>query len=226
MQELLSHVTIHVPDKIYLKDPESSKLGRKIIAGSIELLDELGFEQFTFRKLSDRIGSTEASVYRYFDGKHKLLLYLISWYWGWMEYRLAFSLANIESPYERLERAITVLTSAVQEDNNFSHINEAKLYHIVISESSKAYLTREVDEENENGMFRGYKVLVKRVAEVIGEINPEYAYPRMLISTVIEGAHKQRYFTKHLPGLTNVVDGEDAIATCYKDLVRKAIQAQ
>ena len=91
-----------------------SDLGRSIISNSIVLIDKIGFEDFTFRKLANEIGSTEASVYRYFENKHKLLLYLTSWYWSWMEYRLVFGLANISSPIERLDRAIKILTEDVK----------------------------------------------------------------------------------------------------------------
>ena len=86
MKSLLSKVSITVNDRIYLKDPESSELGLKILKGSIDMIDEMGLEAFTFGKLAKRIGSTEASVYRYFESKHKLLIYLTAWYWAWMEY--------------------------------------------------------------------------------------------------------------------------------------------
>lgn len=224
MQNLLSKVSIKVNEQVYLKDPETSELGIRIIVGSIDLIDEIGFENFTFRKLSTQISSTEASIYRYFESKHKLLLYLTSWYWAWLEYRLVFGLANIESPKDRLERAIGILTERVQEDDDFSHINKIKLDRIVISESSKAYLTREVDAENRVGLFAVYKQLVARVSDIILEINPKYKYPHMLVSTVIEGAHLQRYFAEHLPRLTDVVPGEDAISECYKEVVFKSIQ--
>ena len=45
----------------------------------------------------------------------------------------------------------------------------------------------------------------------------------MLISTIIEGAHSQRYFADHLPRLTDVVAGEDAVPTFYSELAIKAI---
>ena len=223
MFELLSKVSIQVNDNIFLKNPESSELGRRIISGSIDLIDEMGFEVFTFRKLGQQINSTEASIYRYFENKHKLLLYLTSWYWGWLEYHLVFRTANIHSPYERLEKAIATLTEQLTDDNSFTHINKVKLYHILISESSKAYLTKAVDVENKEGFFTGYKKLVARVSEIILEINPDYKYPHMLVSTVIEGAHHQRYFAKHLPKLTDVVKGEDSITEFYKNIVLKAI---
>ncbi len=135
---VLPNISIQVNDHIYLKSPESSELGRKIVTEGINLMDELGFESFTFRKLAVKIESTEASIYRYFESKHKLLLYLTNWYWAWMEYRLMFGMANILNPKERLSRAITLLTEEVNEDSDFSHINEVKLNRIVIADSSKS----------------------------------------------------------------------------------------
>ena len=55
---------------------------------------EIGFESFTFKKLAAKIESTEASVYRYFENKHKLLIYLVSWYWNWVEYRLDMEITH------------------------------------------------------------------------------------------------------------------------------------
>ena len=71
MERLLPNISIRVNPSIYLKDPESSDLGRRIITGSIDMLDEMGLECFTFKKLGAKIKSTEASIYRYFESKHK-----------------------------------------------------------------------------------------------------------------------------------------------------------
>lgn len=224
MKQLLSSVNIKVNQNIYLKNPESSELGKKIITGSIDLINEVGFEAFTFKKLGQAIGSTEASIYRYFESKHKLLLYLNCWYWSWTEYKMMFGLANISSPEERLRKAILLLTQEVSEDNSFMHINELKLNQIVISESSKTYLTKEVDQDNKLGAYAVQKQLVQRVSDIILEINPRYKYPHMLISTVIEGAHLQRYFAEHLPRLTDTSDKDDYITAFYIELVFKAIE--
>ncbi|MCW8897527.1 MAG: TetR/AcrR family transcriptional regulator [Flavobacteriales bacterium] len=224
MKQLLSSVNIKVNENVYLKNPESSELGKKIIAGSIDLINEMGFEAFTFKKLGQAIGSTEASIYRYFESKHKLLLYLNCWYWSWTEYKMMFGLANILSPVERLRKAILLLTQEAGEDNSFMHINELKLNQIVISESSKAYLTKEVDQDNKLGAYAVQKQLVQRVSDIILEINPTYKYPHMLISTVIEGAHLQRYFAEHLPRLTDTSDKDDYITAFYTELVFKAIE--
>ncbi len=224
MLDLLSKITIQVSDQIYLKDPESSDLGKRIITGSIDMIDELGFESFTFGKLAAHIQSPEASIYRYFENKHKLLLYLTAWYWGWMEYRLVFGLANINSAQERLEKAILILTEQVTTDSSFLHVNEVKLNRLVIAESSKSYLTKDVDEENKDGVFMGYKQLVARIANIILEINPSYQYPHMLVTTVIEGAHHQRFFATHLPSLTNVSKDNDSVTSFYLNMVNEVIK--
>ncbi len=223
MQKFQAKITINVNDKVYIKTPLSSELGKKILAGSIDLIDEIGFEEFTFKKLAKHISSTEASVYRYFESKHYLLIYLVLWYWGWQEYRLLMRLTNIDDPKERLKRAITVLTEKIEKDTAFSQIDEVKLNRIVISESSKAYFNKAVDEDNKLGFFSQYKEVVKRVSDIILEINPTFKYPHMLVSTVIEGSHHQRFFAEHLPRLTDVVEGEDAVTNFYIELVLKKI---
>ena len=226
MDSILSKISIQVNSSVYLKDPESSELGRKIVTRGIDMMDNLGFEDFTFRKLAKEIKSTEASIYRYFESKQKLLLYFTAWYWSWTEYKLLFRLTNIESPKERLKKSIFLLTEEVKEDNDFSHINEVKLNRIVISEASKVFLNKEVDADNKEGVFSEYKGVVQRVSDIILEINPTYKYPHMLVSTVVEGGHNQRFFSEHLPRLTDTVEGEDAITCFYYQLTFRAIDAE
>ena len=104
MKDLQIH--INVSQETYLKDPNASELGRMIVSNSIELIDELGFEAFTFKKLGNKIGSPESSIYRYFESKHMLLIYLTYWYWSLVEYKLVFAITNLKSPKEKLVKAL------------------------------------------------------------------------------------------------------------------------
>jgi AcrR family transcriptional regulator len=183
------------------------------------MINNLGFEDFTFKKLGLEIGSNESSVYRYFESKHALLVYLINWYWSWIEHKLVFATLNVPSVEARLTQAISILTVEVTEDNSFSYINEVLLNKIIITESSKAYHTKAIDSENQKGYYKTYKRVVQRVSDFVSEINPTYEFPHMLISTVIEGAHHQRYFSKHLPALTDFEEGKNNIVRFYIDLV-------
>ncbi len=221
---MINTIGILVNERTYVKDPSTSDLGKSIVEGAIDLIDQMGFEAFTFRKLAQHIGSTEASVYRYFESKHRLLIYLSCWYWRWLDYRIVLATTNIDSAEERLNRTINVLMQQVEQDSDFSHIDEVKLNRIIINESSKAYLNKHVDEENEDGFFLDYKSLVARMASIIQEINPDYKYPRMLVSTFIEGAHIQRYFAEHLPRLTDVIEGEDFVTDFCRETIFKAIK--
>ncbi len=222
MENLQIH--IEVSSALYSKNPDSSELGRKIVSNSIEMINELGFESFTFKKLGVLINSPESSVYRYFKNKHALLVYLTAWYWSWTEYQLAFATSNITSPKERLLKSIDILTKPILIDNSFTYINEILLSEIVFSESIKTYHTKYVDEENKKGCFKPYKKVVQRVSDIVLEIVPDFKYPHMLISTVIEGAHQQKYFAEHLPALTDVKKGKDTITEFYTQLVFKVIE--
>lgn len=206
---------IKIDKQLFIKDPHSSELGEKIVQFSIILIDEIGFEAFTFKKLAEKIQTTEASIYRYFENKYKLLLYLFSWYWNWMEFKILHSTHNISSPEERLRMSIELISEPISKDSSFEHIDEIALYKIVISESAKVYLSRNVDEINQLGLFSSYKRLCRKVADIIHEINPEYEYARALISTVMESAHNQKYFADHLPSLTEIPSSNKHLTTDF-----------
>ena len=59
---------------------------------------------------------------------------------------------------------------------------------------------------------------------MIQAINPNYPYPNMLVTTVIEGSNQQRYFGQHLPKLTNSSADTDIVEQFYQDMIFKAIQ--
>ncbi|MFC2124018.1 TetR/AcrR family transcriptional regulator [Bacteroidota bacterium] len=217
-------IQIKISPELYLKNPDPSELGRNIVSSSIELINELGFEAFTFKKLGEKIGSPESSIYRYFESKHTLLVYLACWYWSWMEYKLVFKTINVDSPRHKLKEAVKMLTQPITVDKSFSYIDEGLLDKIIITESVKAYHTKNVDSENERGYFKAYKQVVKRVSDIILEINPKFEFPRMLISTIIEGAHHQRYFAEHLPSLTDVNHKKDSVSDFYTQMVFKVIE--
>ncbi len=152
MEQLLSNIKIQVHEKLFVKDPETSALGKKIIQESILLIDDIGFEDFTFKKLGEKMGSNESSVYRYFKNKHKLLVFLSSWYWSWMEYRLVFATSNFANPLDKLKKAIAIVAGAVEDDHKSVHINSI-LNKIIIAEFARVLLTKEVEQENKKGFY-------------------------------------------------------------------------
>ena len=206
MQSVLSNLKIHVNENIHVKNPETSALGKKIIQESIILIDEIGFDNFTFKKLGEKIGSNESSIYRYFENKHKLLVYLSSWYWSWIEYKLVFSTTNVENPLEKLKKAITIVTEQIKDDQSTEHIDERILNKIIIAEFIKTLHTKEVDEENKAGFFVIYQRVINRIAKIVLEVNPDFEFPNSLVSTIVEGALHQHFLKIHFQTITDCND--------------------
>ena len=198
-------ISIKQISKLYVRNPEESELGKKIVSESVSLIARIGFEEFTFKKLAIAIKSTEASIYRYFENKHKLLIYLISWYWAWLEYLIDYKTNNISDPEKKIKIIIKIIAeTSSKDDPNSPHIDESLLHKIVVAESAKAYLTKNVDSENKAGLFANYQSLCKTISEIIKKINPSFPYPRAMASNLIETAHEQIFFSQHLPGLSDV----------------------
>lgn len=202
-------IKISLNEGIYLKDPQESALGRNIIKHSILLIEEVGFETFNFKKLAHEMGSTEASVYRYFENKHALLIYLVSWYWAWVSYLIKINTMNIDNPKARLKIIINSFVSAAVDNPNTEFVDEGKLHRIIVAEASKTYRTKEVDVENVKGFFANYKQLITSVAKVMLEINPTFEYPYALASSLFEMSNDHLYFSKHLPRLTDIKEREN-----------------
>lgn len=203
---MLPVLKFNLNEKIYVKDPESSDLGRKILQESILLIDEVGFEHFTFKKLGERIGSNESSIYRYFDNKHKLLVYLSSWYWSWLNYRIHLAIMNIEDPLVKLKKAVVIVTEKVEDDSTTEYINESVLNRIIISEFTKVLLTKEIETENKEGFFLVYKQVINHVVNLMVDVNPDYIFAKSLASSVVEGALHQHFLRNHLKTITNCND--------------------
>lgn len=216
---------ITVNDKLFIRDPEGTETGKQIVKNSIDLIYQLGFEQFTFKKLATEIGSTEATIYRYFENKHRILLYIMNWYWSYLEFLVDYRLQNITDKKTRLKLIVDLLTHELPESTGKLDYNKKFLNKIVIAESSKAYLVKDVSEINKNAAFKPYKDLCAKIADVIKAYNPKYKYPRSLSSTVIEASHQQQFFSEYLPRLTDAPSSGKANFTSdfLEDLLFKVL---
>lgn len=219
---------IRIPSgtKLALRDPEDTQLGRTIVREGLVLIHHLGLEQFTFKKLAVEINTTEASIYRYFENKHRFLLYLLTWYWTYIDYLVVVQLRNMDDSSLKIRKVIELLVKDLPEDLGHTGFDNHALHQIVISESSKAYLVHEVDAINQERLFKPYKDLCARIAQLFTEFNPDYPYTRSLSSTLLEMAHFQYYFMLHLPSLTDFGGdkNEDLLIQYLENLVFSALE--
>lgn len=203
---MLAQVKINVSEKLFLKDPESSELGKKILEQSVELIEQIGFEEFTFRKLGLKIASNESSIYRYFESKQKLLLYLSSLFWGFKEIKMQYESHNIKDKKEKLEVILNIVFEDLELNERYNYIDVNKLQNIMITDFSKSYLTKNVDENNKEGYFLVYKRVVLILNEAIKDYNSNYLYPKSLANFVIEGVLHQSYINNHFKKITDISD--------------------
>ena len=202
-------IKFDLSDSLFLKDPQDTELGRRIIKHGIVLIDDIGFEAFTFKKLAVEIASTEKSIYRYFENKHYFLLFLTSWYWEWVRFLIEINIKKIESPHKKLKIAIKYLFLATAENPMNKYINENLLHKLVIKEGGKAYHIIGVDDEYKAGLFSSYKSLVKLVSDIILEIDSDFPFSVSLASNLFEMANNQIYFAEHLPHLSSLKPGKN-----------------
>jgi AcrR family transcriptional regulator len=204
-----AYLKIKMNENLFLRNPEETDLGKKIIQHAIILIYEIGFEAFTFKKLAQEIGTTEAGIYRYFENKHLLLTFIVDWYWSWQEYRIALHNKNITNPTQKLIKAIYILSETVVDDISTPYINERLLYDIVMSEGAKAFLTKHVNEYNKAKLFKPYKDLCSSIADLINACNPTYVQAHSLATTILEMSHSLNYYKKNLPSLTDFGELQD-----------------
>lgn len=211
---------------LYLRDPELSELGRSIIKEGIVLFYELGYEDFTFKKLAAKIGTTEASIYRYFENKHRLLTYVITWFWAMLEYQLMFYTNNMTDAKEKINIAIELLTFRVDGHFITEGVSKEMLSKIIITEGNKSFLNRNVTVDNQAMLFKPYKDFCHKIAELFLEYRKDYKYPHSLASSLIEIAHHQLYFKDHLPRLTDFpnANNSDELVVFLKQLVFKNLE--
>lgn len=215
-------------ENLFLRNPEETDLGRKIIQNGIKLIHQIGFESFTFKKLAKLIGTTEAGIYRYFENKQLLLIYIVDWYWSWQQFRITYYSNNCKTSREKLLKAIDILSEPVVDDVSTPYINEYLLYEIVMSEGAKAYLTRNVIKYNEAKLFKPYKDLCLTISNLITNCNSQYQYPRSLATNIIEMSHSLNFYKKNLPNLTdtNLVKDTDFITRFIEEMVFATIKPE
>lgn len=202
------NIVIDINNTIYIRNPLETALGKKLICHSIQVMDEIGFEDFNFKRLATHMGSTEASVYRYFENKYKLLSYLVAWYWDYMHFMILMDIRNMDDSRSKLRRIIETLVNSINNATAPEYIDQTKLHRIVVENASKVYHNKQVDALKKEGFYTNLLKLVKTISSVIQEVDPTYLYPVALANNVIDISLNNEYNILHLHKLTDVADAD------------------
>lgn len=199
-------ITIKVNPRTYLRDPSETQLGRKIIMHAISVLSETGFHCFNFKQLAKEMGSTEASIYRYFENKHFLLIYLTSWYWDYLDYLIMINTRNIQNPNERLKLAIKTMVEGSTEASPVDYIDQKKLHRIVVEHSTKVFHNKKIDMTDRCGLFKNFTNLNKNIASLISACNENFKYPHSLATNLVKLAIDHTYYAEHMCAITEITN--------------------
>ena len=205
----MSHIHLRPDPALSLKDPETSELGRSILADGLVLMNELGLEAFTFKKLAAHIGSTEVSLYKYFPNKHRLLQYYFQLYWLWLRRVCGRHAEKARDPREALDHVVEAICGVWPKGLPPMQIDPGALRLLLINEGMKSYLHKNVDDDNARRLFMPYKELSAFVAELMVACRKDVPMPRSFATTVIETAHSLPFAMEHLPSLTELSSRKD-----------------
>ncbi|MFZ1691838.1 MAG: TetR/AcrR family transcriptional regulator [Flavobacteriales bacterium] len=207
----MNNVHLHLrPDtSLSLKDPEATELGRSMLIGGLELMNELGLEAFTFKKLADHIGCTEVSLYKYFPNKQRLLQYYFQLYWLWLRQVCGRLAERANDPRESLEDVVEAICGVWPKELPQVQLDPQALRTLVIEEGMKSYLHKNVDQDNARRLFLPYKELSAFLAERLVACRADVPWPRSFATTVIEMAHSLPFAMEHLPSLTELSSRKD-----------------
>jgi hypothetical protein len=133
---------------------------------------------------------------------------------------------NIDDPVEKLRKIIEAISDPLKDSVTHGYLDLPSLHEIVIAESPKAYLTKEVDKENKEGFFTNFKRICERLSTCINEINANFGYSRTLASCIVENAHQQLFFAAHFPKLTNIEGGGAELSNLLNTMVLNTIQSE
>ncbi|MCE2963502.1 MAG: TetR/AcrR family transcriptional regulator [Chitinophagales bacterium] len=201
---MVANFSFHINPHLFKKNPEESAIGREIVSNSIDLINNLGIENFTFKKLATKIQHTEATIYRYFENKQMLLLYIVSWYWHYLDFLIDYKIQNLAEPKQKIQEIISILSQNLSETKLTSYYNMAAIFEIVIREGNKVYLHTEVKEINKIQLYKPYKDLCEKISLLFQTYNSSYKFSHSLASTLVETSHLHIFFTENLPRLTDV----------------------
>ena len=194
-----------VPDpSLHHRDPAASAVGERILKQGLFLMNELGLEAFTFKKLTEYAECTEATIYAYFPNKQRLLQYYFQLYWMWLDTHCQQQGRSLADPWKRVQGDIRALCGLWAKDAMAAQLDPRKLRALVIVEGSKSFMHRNVDEDNKLKLFQPYKDLSAHLAIELKACNKKCKHPRTFATMLIEMAHSLEFAMEHLPALTEL----------------------
>ena len=95
---------------------------QQIAQAAMEIISEEGVHNLVMVKIARRIGVTDAALYKHFDSKNDMLLYMIEELKKSMLNQLLEEVMQIESPIERLEKLLIFQLEFIENNKGIPRI--------------------------------------------------------------------------------------------------------
>ena len=206
----------------------ASPMGGRILMEGLAHMNGIGLEAFTFKKLAERIGCTEVTVYHYFANKQRLLQYYFQVYWLWLATHCQQEGKSLKDPVARLHGDIRAICGLWPSDSLAGQFDPADLRELVINEGSKSFMHKNVDSDNKLKLFKPYKDLCAHIALEVKACSPRVKNARSFATTLVEMAHSLEFAMVHLPALTELSEKKDRkhLAVFLIDLADRYVAAK
>ena len=149
---------------------------------------------------------TEASVYRYFENKHMLLVYLCSWYWDYLNYLIEIDTRNFSNPEKKLRIEIKTIVNSSSAQSPTDFIDQSKLHIVIAEHFFKAMFNITTSVTAKENLFANYRNLNYNLTSIVKEFNPKFKYPCAMASTIIKMSIDHSYYADQICSLTEITN--------------------
>lgn len=127
---------------------EVKKIREEILDKTLELINEVGFDNFTMRKLAGKLGLTATTIYQYYKNKEELYFAALTQGFDTLCDVVQEALGKQNDPKERLReviRAIIRFSLAHPNVYNILFVSDVPKYYDYVGTESEAVAKNELD---------------------------------------------------------------------------------
>lgn len=147
---------------------EVLKVRQNILDKALELISEDGYDNFSMRKLANRLDMTATTIYQYFANKDELYLAVLQEGFEFLYEDLKNAVQKREDPLEKLTALTRAFVDFGIENPNFYNImlvNDVPKYYDYVGSPNEGAAAREMDAALKVRNFISTRVLESGVLE-------------------------------------------------------------
>ena len=101
----------------------------QIITSALETISEEGIKNLTMKRIANRIGISDAALYRHFKNKQELMLTMIETVGRNLTIKISLALSNIDNPVDKLEEILNVHLTHLEENKGIPRLIFSEAIH-------------------------------------------------------------------------------------------------